>query len=376
VITMENVLKRGRTVWDRSLLPEDEYIERVRALREAMETAGLDGIVSVGHSTHTGNFTYLSGSVPPLGWMGIVLGREAGPFLVSGGGSRELFFLRTQTWLLDDIRTSRSLFSGPAAVVVDAVDEFMQPGGRLGLVGAREDLSPAAHAELVEALDAYELVEVDHLLAELRAVKRPREQAVQRRALEAARGSVAAALAAWEGGASATAALIAAEKEARMRGCRDARVLGTLDGEQLAPVEEHGEGRGEHLLVYVAVERLGYWAQAVGDSEGDSADPASDAARRAVDAMVAAAGPGVAAGELVDAAVRELPEGASDVALSYGLGGGIGLDLTEDPVLRPGAADTLQAGAVLALQAFTVVGGRLGGATEMVRVDAEGVTLL
>jgi hypothetical protein len=31
---------------------------------------------------------------------------------------------------------------------------------------------------------------------------------------------------------------------------------------------------------------------------------------------------------------------------------------------------------VLALQAFTVVGGRLCGATEMVRVDAEGVTLL
>jgi Xaa-Pro aminopeptidase len=373
MITMENVLKRGRTVWDRWLLPEDEYIERIRALREAMDTAGLDGIVSVGHSTHTGNFTYLSGSVPPLGWMGIVLGREAGPFLVSGGGSRELFFLRTQTWLLDDIRTSRSLFSGPAAVVVEAVEEFMPPGGRLGLVGAREELAPAAYAELAEALDAYEVIEVDELLTGLRAVKRPREQAVQRRALEAARATVAAALAAWENGASTTAALIAAEKEARMRGCRDARVLGNLDGEHLAPVEEHGEGRGEHLVVYVAVEYLGYWAQATGDSD---ASPATEAARRAVDAMVAAAGPGVAAGDLVEAAVRELPEGAGDVALSYGLGGGIGLDLAEDPALRRGGDDTLQPGAVLALQAFTVAGGRLGGVTEMVRVDAEGVTLL
>jgi Xaa-Pro aminopeptidase len=373
MITMENVLKRGRTVWDRWLLPEDEYIERVRGLRETMAAAGLDGIVSVGHSAHTGNFTYLSGSVPPLGWMGIVLGREAGPFLVSGGGSREIPFVRTQTWLLDDIRTSRSLFTGPAEVVADALGEFMPPGGRLGVIGAREDLAPGAYAELIAALDGYDLVEDDELLARQRAVKRPREQAVQRRALEAARTSVAAALAAWEAGASTTASLIAAEKEARMQGCRDARVLGNLDGEQLAPVEEHADGRGEHLVVYCAVEYLGYWAQAAGASDGG---PAADAARGAVDAMVAAAGPGVAVGDLVEAAERELPAGAAEVAASYGLGGGIGLDLTEQPVLLAGATEVLQPGAVIALQVFTVVDGRLGGVTETVRVDAEGVTLL
>jgi Xaa-Pro aminopeptidase len=373
VITMENVLKRGRTVWDRWLLPEDEYVERVRTLREAMDAGGLDGVVTVGHSTHTGNFTYLSGSVPPLGWMGIVLGREAGPFLVSGGGSRELPFVRTQTWLLDDIRTSRSLFTGPAAVVVEALGEFMQPGGRVGIVGAREDLAPAAYAELLEALSDYDVVEVDGLLADIRAVKRPREQAVQRRALEAARGAVAAAVEAWEGGAATTAALIAAEKAARMAGCRDARVLGNIDGEALAPVEEHGEGRGEHFVVFCAVEYLGYWAQAVGGS-GDG--EATAAARRAVDAMVAAAGPGVTAGDLVAAAERELPGDQGDVARSYGLGGGIGLDLSEAPVLRRGGTDVLKPGAVLALQAFTVVDGRLGGVTETVRVDSEGVTLL
>jgi Xaa-Pro aminopeptidase len=373
MITMENVLKRGRTVWDRNLLPDDEYVERVRGLRTAMEAQGLDGVVAVGHSTHAGNFSYLSGFVPPLGWMGIVLGREAGPYLVSGGGSREVPFVRTQTWLIDDIRTSRSLFTGPAAVVVDALAEFMPSGGRVGLVGAREDLAPAAYAELLEALGAYDVVEVDGLLPDLRGSKRPREQAVVRRALEAARGAVAAALEAWEGGASTTAALIAAEKAVRMAGCRDARVLGNVDGEALAPVEEHSDARGEHLTVYVAVEYLGYWAQAAGDSGGGEAQAA---ARRAVDAMVAAAGPGVAAGELADAAIRELPGGADDVATAYGFGAGIGLDLAEGPVVRTGETGTLQPGAVVALQAFTVVGGRLGGVTETIRVDAEGVTLL
>jgi len=376
MITMHNVLKRGRTVWDRGVLPEDEYVERVRLVREAMAQAGLDGLVTVGHTARPGNFTYLSGSVPPLGWMGIVLGREAGPFLVSGGGSREVPFLRTQTWLIDDIRTSRSLFHGPAAVVVEALGEFMPSGGRVGLVGAREDLTPVAHAELLDALRDYDVVEGDALLGDLRAVKRPREQAAQRRSLEIARRAVDAGLEAWERGASTASALIATEKAARLGGCRDVRVLGNLDGEQLAPVEEPGDTRGDHLVVYVAVEHLGYWAQASGDSDAGSANPAASAARAAVEAMTGAAGPAVAVGDLAAAAARELPGGEGDVAFSYGLGGGIGLDLSERPEVRPGASATLRPGEVLALQAFTVADGRLGGATETVRVDAEGVTLL
>jgi hypothetical protein len=84
----------------------------------------------------------------------------------------------------------------------------------------------------------------------------------------------------------------------------------------------------------------------------------------------------VTVGDVVEAAERELPAGAAEVAASYGLGGGIGLDLTEVPVLRAGSTEVLQPGAMLALQAFTVVDGRLGGVTETVRVDDEGVTLL
>jgi Xaa-Pro aminopeptidase len=366
---MENVLKRGRTVWDRSLLPEDEYVERVRVVRGAAEGEGLDAVVAIGHSTHTGNFTYLSGSVPPLGWMAVVLGREAGPVLVSGGGSRDVPFLTTQTWI-DDIRTSRSLFAGPAEAVVDVLAEMVSRGARVGVVGAREDLAPGAYAELVGALDAYEVVEVE-LLARLRAVKRPREHVALARSLEIARAAVAAAIEAWEAGAPTSAALIEAERTARMRGARDARVLGNLYGEALAPVEEHSDERGRRLVVYCAVEHLGYWGQACA-STGEG----GPVARRALDAMVAAASPGAMAADLVAAAARELPDGDRDVALSYGLGAGVGLDLSERPLLAPGSSDRLVPGAVVALQVITLQDGELACAGATVRVDKDGVVPL
>jgi Xaa-Pro aminopeptidase len=366
---MENVLKRGRTIWDRSLLPEDEYVERVRAVRAVADAAGLDVVVTIGHSTHTGNFTYLSGSVPPIGWMAIVLGREAGPFLVSGGGSRDLPFLRTQTWI-DEIRTSRSLFAGPAEAVTGVLAEIVEPGARVGLVGARDDLAPDAYGELLASLAPYDVVEVDGLLAGLRAAKRPREQVALERSLDIARAAADAAVDAWESGASTSAALIEAERTVRMRGARDARVLGNLDATHLAPVEEHSEDRGEHLAVYVAAEYLGYWAQACASTG------ASNAARRVVDAMIDAAEPGGPAGSLVTAATRELPAGESDVALAYGLGYGTGLDLMEPPLLRPGSHDRLLEGAIVALQVVTVEDGALTCAGATIRIDAGGVALL
>jgi Xaa-Pro aminopeptidase len=372
MITMGNVLKRGRTVWDRALLPDDEYVERIRAVRAEMEAAGLDALVAFGHATHHGNLTYLSGNVPPLGWMATVLGREGEPILVTGGGSRDLPFLRTQTWIAD-VRASASLFSGPAATVAAAVADVAE-GGRVGLVGARVELAMSAHAELLEALAAHDVVEADGLLAGRRALKRPREQDAMRRSLEVARGAIAGAAGAWAEGASGAEALLAAERLARLGGARDVRVLGTLDGEELSPVEAASDERREALVAYCAVERLGYWAQAVLDTRGADAGAAPpSAAVRALEAMLTVAGPDVPAGELAAAAVRELPEGARDVALSYGLGGGVGLDLGERPTVVPGGEHRLAPGSVLALQVFTREAGVLRGASATVRIDASGV---
>ena len=296
MITMHNVVKRGRTAWDRALLPEDEYGERVRLVREAMAREGIDALVGVGHTASYGSLTYLTGNVPPLGWMAVVLGRESGPCLVTGGGSRDLPFLSTQTWI-SDIRPSASLFTGPAEVVAHAVGEMVGFGGTIALAGARENLGVEAYRELLAALPGRALADGDALLAALRAVKRPRERVAARRALEIARAAVDAALDAWEAGAPNAIALLVAEREARLRGARDARVLGTLTGPWLEPVEDVSEERLSHLALTCAVECVGYWGQACGDS-GSGLNPA----HRAVDAMTALVRAGVPVAELARAA--------------------------------------------------------------------------
>jgi len=369
MITMTNVLKRGRTVWDRALLPEDEYVERRRVLREAMTGAGIDVLVSLGHATRPGNFAYLSGYVPPLGWMGTVLGSEQGPMLVSGGGSREVPFVRTQTWI-EDLRTSRSLFSGPAEVVGAAVAEIAAPGARVGVAGAHDALNAATRAELSQALSRYEVVEADELTEAVRAVKRPREVVALRQSADIARAAVAVAVDRFQEGATAAEAVLAAEHAARSAGCRDVRVLGDLGNGELAPVQALSPDRGERFAVYCAVERLGYWGQAAAGT-ADSA-----AALAALEAMRDAAAAGTAAADMAAAAIAALPDSAVDRTLAYGFGGGIGLDPSERPEVAVGACAVIAPGTVLALQAIVPEDGGLGCAAETVLVTERGVTPL
>jgi len=373
MITMQNVLKRGRTAWDRSLMSEDEYVERVRETRAAMGAAGLEAVVAVGHTAHYGNLTWLSGNVPPLGWMAVVLGREAGPVLVTGGGSRDLPFLRTQTWI-EDIRTSASLFAGPAEAVSAVIGEMVSDGASVGLVGAASELGPRVHGELIGALSAYAVSDRDDLLFDLRAVKRPRERVALERSLALARVAAGAAVDAWEDGASSSASLLAAERVARARGARDVRVLGNVDGEELAPVEERSSARRDRLVGVCAVESIGYWGTVAIDTAAPSV---ATAARSALAAMVGAAAPGVTGGAVAEAAADSLDGGSGDVAFAYGLGGGIGLDPDERPVVALGSSDVLVPGAVLALHVVTVSdGGSLSAAGETLRVEQDGIVLL
>jgi Xaa-Pro aminopeptidase len=350
--TMTSVLRHGRTMWDRDLLPDDEYVERTRLMRERMRVAGLDVLVGLGHTTLAGDFAYLSDHVPPLNWMATVLGQEAGPLLVTGGGSRDVPFLSTQTWV-KDIRTSRSLFAGPAAVIGDAIAEMAAPGARIGLAGVDQALDVDAATELSQRLGVYEVVDAGPLMAEVRAAKRPRELTALKDSLAIARQAVSTGLHAWAGGSSTAQALLAAERSARVDGARDVRVLGGPAEWDIAPAVPASNARGEDLVVQCVVEYRGYWGQACACTTD------STLAAAAVDAMADAARAGAAVGDVASAALERLDPEAAEVALSYGLGAGIGLDEAEAPLIVPGSAVLIPAGALLALQVITRADGRL-----------------
>jgi Xaa-Pro aminopeptidase len=370
MITMENVLKRGRATWDRDALPEDEYRERVRLAREATRRAGLDALVVLGHSSRYGDSTYFNGAIPMMGWAAVVVDAdpEQEPAFITTSGPRERPFLKTQTWM-ERIVTSSSLFAGPAAGIIEVLGEPGSTRRRVGVAGARPSLEADAYDGLVAALEGFEVHDADDLLAGLRAVKRPREHVALERALAIARAAAAAASDAFTGGAQTADAMLAAERCARRGGAQDVRVLADLGDGGLSPLEGREEGRTDELVLYCAVEVLGYWAEAV-------AAPAASAAAGAVAAMRDAARPGATGGDLAAEAVAGLPQTEADIALAYGLGGGIGLSLAEAPVVRPGGTDVLREGAVLALRAITSEGGRLTAAAETVRVRADGAVAL
>ena len=92
--------------------------------------------------------------------------------------------------------------------------------------------------------------------------------------------------------------------------------------------------------------------------------------------MIAAASPGVELSALASAALAALPADAVDLALSYGLGGGIGLDPSESPEVSTTSSATVAPGTVLALQTIAPEGRGLGGAAATVLVTEEGITPL
>ncbi len=139
--------------------------------------------------------------------------------------------------------------------------------------------------------------------------------------------------------------MIEAERVARCAGAWDVRILANLNGAGLRPFEAPSEARHAPLLLWVATRFQGYWAdQVVGSSSPVAA---------ALNAMLDAARPGVAARVVAGAGLAALPEAERDQALGYGLGGGIGMELTQPPIIHPDSTDVLSVGVVLSLRVFT-----------------------
>jgi Xaa-Pro aminopeptidase len=361
---MEPVLKRGYASWDRDVLPRDEFDARVEAVRAALRDANLEALVLVNHSllgvmVDYADMAYLTGL--QSGGM-LLLAREREPTFVSFGGGRELAFLRTQTWIEDVAPGGKEAFQ----VARDRLRRLGIASGAIGTVGAAS-LAANPRARLQAAFADYELRPFDAELGRLRVAKRPREVLAVRIARAIVVSGIEAALAAFEGGADNTAALIAAERAARMGKARDVRVLASMGGAELRPFEGRLAGRHSPLRIWVAAQYQGYWAEAAATA------PAlrDNVAERAVAAMERAARAGNRAGDVAAAALAVLPREAAASALAYGLGGTIGLAHDEGLVIEPDNTERIPDAALLALRCVAH-GPEPSIAASIVGVDRDG----
>ena len=258
IVTMEPVVRVGRAAWDQRLLPRDEFAARLRAALDAATLAGADALVVFGHAARSECLTYLTNFVPSARWGALVAvpGRE--PALLAGlGGQREEPYQRTVTWVRDLVHAPLS-----GATLRQVLAEREAESGRLGVVGLRQLMPPDRVADIEDGLAGWRLVPLDAELAALWRVTGPRERAVLAEAAAILEQARQQAVREFSAGRSATRSAAAADRLARLRGCRDVRILiGSGDG-SLRPYQGvRDDGESGMLVVYLAVEWLGYWAE-------------------------------------------------------------------------------------------------------------------
>jgi Xaa-Pro aminopeptidase len=361
VINMEPVLKRGYTAWDQALLPADEFNERVSYVRAAMRSAGLDALLVWGNQYEYADFTYLAG-MPTAGTL--LLTHEGEPAIFTGGGGRELPFQRTLTWV-GQLSAAGPM---PGATLNAALAERSIDIGTVGLVGTHL-LSAATHTNVTNNLNAYTLRKFDGEFSMLRARKRPREVTTVRTALRIATDAVAAAITAFNHGATTTEAMVEAERTARVNKARDIRILANVDSDDLRPFEGRSPARRAPLLLWIGVDYHGYWA----DVAASSAPSSGSRAEKAVEAMTAAANPGAHAADIARAGLARLSSAAArESAQDYGLGSGIGLALSDWPTISPTSDAQLVDGGLLSLRALARDGDGVSFANAIVQVATGG----
>jgi Xaa-Pro aminopeptidase len=364
---MTPVLERGYTFWDRSILPPDEFEDRTHQMQKALREDGLGAIVIWSQSYHSnGDLTYLSGW--PMGGA-LVITQEGDPAMFCVGGGREQYFARMQTWLGD----LRSFLSGLGKPIQETLVQRGVTAGKVGLVGL-DQMPVNSHRNLTEALAGYELIDYGATYQARRSAKRPRELVAIGNSLRIAEAAVAGGEAVFAKGASNVEALVEAERIARILGARDFRALANLSARGLRPFDGLPHARQSSLALWVAVDQHAYWAEAANAGAGAMGTPA----RKAVDAMIAAATPGASADSIARAALSVIPAEAAADVLSYGLGSGIGLSRQETPLIEPGnVSQAVSEGLVLSLRAYVPAGGKHGAslATAMVCVGKHRLTL-
>jgi len=341
--TMQPVVGLGSYRWDPEWLPLDEFEERLRAVRRIMAERGWAGLVVHGNNPDSAALTYITNFYPRNRWA-VALVPAAGPLkLMVAGSTRDLPAASLLTWVKDVASY------GDAAKVL--------PGwiGALAKAGARPRLAVAGSAFMrrgvhdtvigTAAKDA-EIETADAPLDALMRRKRPREVSMIRKSCAILAATVDAMKREKAKGAPVVAATIEAERVARAAGAQDIRILFSLDGGRtLRPFEESSETRCDPLVAYVAVRYLGYWSEAM-VTLADALNAARRATADRLQALVAAARPGITGAALAKAAG---PGAATHPMLGARIGHAIGLSLDEAPMFAPGADSALEAGGVYSL---------------------------
>jgi Metallopeptidase family M24 len=337
---MHPTLLIGPADWDSAGWPREEFANRHAALWQDHPDA-VGALVYGNASDHAG-LAYLTHVTPKLEAALALIPRTGEPKLLLGGGINMLPAARPLTFIED---------LGPLRGVT-GVAEWARglPAGSLVLIGG--DAMPYDLRCTLEAAIRPAVTNGDDCLRRRMRTKSPRELAAVRSTCGILQAAAEALETSFHSGCGVTECVLAAEHAALQGGAQDARSLFSLDrGLTLRPFDRPIPQHVEPLQIYLAVRRDGYWAEAF-LSLSKQPKAVETSARDAVDAMVAAARPGLSWGDLRQIIERHRGEYDHHPLTEAISGSSIGLALDEEllskhaPDLRfaPGEVYSLRAG--------------------------------
>ena len=364
----------------------EEFLCRIDTVRTALGKANLVGLLAFGDCWRGANITYFTEFRPLDGVSDI-----ANAVLLLGVDSEPVLFVSDQCLAYATSCTNFAVRS--FTELTDRVRDFSQKlrTGTIGLAGAA--YIPASVLDRINAgLGALKL-QPTTVLAEIKAIKSDAEVHLMRKAAALTDSAMAAIRDALADGRPYTErelALIA--DRAMLAGGADRTAFDSMV--QAGPRSAYNLARptdrivqpGDLVMTDIGARYRGYVADG---GRGFTYGPASPdkmaivaAAARAVEAGLAAAGPGMAAMELnaviQQALVKSGYEQYSSEAKGHGTGHGTGMDPEEEaPWIGPGNTTILQPNMVFTLKSTITVPNVGGLRTErIVRLSATGVEAL
>jgi Xaa-Pro aminopeptidase len=349
-------------------IPDSEYPIRWARAQAVMAEAGLDLVIAYADDhavAGPAHARYLVDFAPHFEPVCVLMPVSGEPLLLSGPET-EAFAAHTAR--CKDVRVIRE-FTHPdeeypytrllslCDVLAEAAERVSGQIRRAGLAGL--ELMPARILQVLQqALDGIDITDAEALLAALRAIKSPSEQAVIRYAYKVAIGGVEAALAAIREGISEREVAAAAEYAMRSLGSEGTGIdtivaAGPNNRPILARAGARPLQRDELILLTIAPRYEGYHA-AIG-MPLVIGRPSADV-RRAMDVAAAAhiaarlAMRPVRAGCEVEGAARQVVEAAGlGPFFLYSGVHSLGVVEFEPPIFGPNNHDPLQAGMVLSV---------------------------
>jgi Xaa-Pro dipeptidase len=358
----------SRKEWLEMPFPVEEYEARVARIRKLMSEQGIDYLVAWSGPGDTANVRYIANFESWWGHSFVVVPASGDlVFLTDAIFHGEPMHSNVHMTWIKDVRPLEHAHSAKAPKnLVDEIADIVRAGGgssaRVAVAGLEN--CPQRFAQRIdERLGKANVVSGSKLMYDVRAIKSPREQAIQREACRIADAGLMAAIDAAKPGVSEIELAgivhgtvfgmgaeslytlqVGAGARGALKNCRaSSRKL--VDGDILAldvVLSYHGYHTDTHRSVMIG-------------KPSELQLKMLDGTLAVEDAVVPHIKPGVTVAELQEIGRKEIRKWGLEQYYYDFLGHGCGLTLVERPMMFPGSTEVLEAGMTFYLEPMVVV---------------------